>query len=501
MIEGSRSGGVPSRAVQRVPPQVVGLGLLVATVAVVGWWGALKVGPAAGPDAAEHIRYAQSFDATGHLPSQHDNYEYASPPGFHVASVYLQRAARAIALPDGAPASFLPSPVARLGWLALLLGCGLVLAAARASPRARTAAAVVAVLTVALGVIAALAHMRAVAWSSGQVISLLSACGLVAVAWGIARSVFPTSRYLPLAVAGTTAVLPVVLREAVIFHPELPFAFLVCAAVLVFARGIERGFATRHAVGVGVLLGLAALTRQTAAMAAFVLGVAALWLGRRAALRFVAVAAVALVVVAGPWWAYQAHRFGNPLQANLDRPGYMLPHGQPASFYVSLPLRNLVLHPYRNAFANQLLPKFHADLWSDWYGVDRNYWASPTVADRVLASTQSVLGLAFDVLAVVGLLLFGVRALRSRGDPMLATLTLLFAVSWLTFVATLVHYPQAGGDPIKASYVLFLAPVSALFAVMAGERLWRRGRSWRPAVVAWSVLYALSYAGVLLTTY
>jgi 4-amino-4-deoxy-L-arabinose transferase-like glycosyltransferase len=484
-----------------VPPQVVGLGVLVAIVAVVGWWGALAVGPAAGPDAAEHIRYAQYYDTSGRLPAKGDNYEYASPPGFHVASVYLQRAARRLDLPDGAPASFLPSAVARLGWLALLIAAGLLLASARASGRARVLAAGAVVVLVALAVVAALAHMRAVAWSSGQVIALLSACGIVAVAWGLARSALPGRRNLPLAVAAATAVLPVVLREGVIFHPELPFAFLVSAAVLVFVRGVERGFAARHAAGVGVLLGLAALTRQTAAMVAVVLGIAALVLGGRAAFRFVAVATVAVAVVAGPWWGYQAHRFGNPLQANLDRPGYMLPHGQPATFYVSFPIRDLILHPYRNAFSNQLLPKFHADLWSDWYGVDRNYWASPDLAARVLASTQSVLGLVFDVLAVVGLLWFGARAVRRREGPVLVTLTILFVVSWATFVATLVHYPQAGGDPIKASYVLFLAPAAALYAVLVGDHLWRRGRGWRLALVALCALYGLSFLGVLVTTY
>jgi Dolichyl-phosphate-mannose-protein mannosyltransferase len=487
--------------VQRVAPHVVALGLLVAAVATVCWWGALAVGPAAGPDAAEHIRYAQYFDASGRLPSEHDNYEYASPPAYAVASVYLQRVARAISIPDGTPLPFLPRAVARLGWLALLAAAGLVLASSRASRRLRALAAAGAVVLGVLAIVAALAHAAAVPWAAGQLISLCAACGLVAVAWGLARAAFPGRRYLPLAVAAATAALPVVVREGVVFHPELPFAVLVAAAVLVFVRASQRGFGSRHAVAVGVLLGLAALTRQTAAVVAVTVAAAALLLGRRAALRFVVIAAVALAIVAGPWWGYQASRFGNPLQANLDRPGYMLAHGEPLSFYVSLPLRDLVVHPYRNAFANELLPKFHADLWSDWYGVDRGYWASPSRSDRVLASTQSVLGLPFDATVIAALLLLGVPALRRRTEPVFATLTLLTVASWAAFVATLVHYPQAGGDPIKASYLLFLAPAAALFAVAAGDRLWRRGFVWRVAVVAWSALYALSFAGVLVTTY
>ena len=49
--------------------------------------------------------------------------------------------------------------------------------------------------------------------------------------------------------------------------------------------------------------------------------------------------------------------------------------------------------------------------------------------------------------------------------------------------------------------MLFLAPAFALFGVALAERLWRRGRIWQAALAAWALLYALSYAGVLVTTY
>jgi len=90
---------------------------------------------------------------------------------------------------------------------------------------------------------------------------------------------------------------------------------------------------------------------------------------------------------------------------------------------------------------------------------------------------------------------------REAGDALPATFALLTIASWAAFVATLVRYPQAGGDPIKASYLLFLAPAAAVFGVAYGERLWRRARGWRVALVAWALLYAISYAGVLVTTY
>lgn len=494
---------------QRPPTPVAALGLVIAAVAVVGWWGAIAVGPAAGPDAAEHIRYAEYLDATGHLPPKSLNYEYSSPPAYQFAAVHLQRAARTLSIGDGVLLPFVPAPVRRVGWFVLIAAAGLVLCSRSASRRTRVAAGVVAGALLLAAVVAAFARARGVPWSSGQLISLVSACGLVAVTWALAREAMPGRRYLPLLAAGATAVLPVVLREGVIFHPELPFAFVVSAALLVFMRGARSGWSSRYGLAVGVLVGVAALTRQTAVVVALALGLAALLIGRRDALRFLAAAAVALLLVAGPWWAYQTSRFGDPVQANLDRPGYMLENGQPLSFFFAVPARDLVVHPYRNAFANDLLPKFHADLWSDWYGVDRNYWATPSRADRVLVSSQSLLGLVADAVVLAGIALLGLPALiriargrrRSAADPPLATLTILSLAAWAAFVATLVHYPQAGGDPIKASYLLFLAPAAAIFGVVYGDRLWHRSHWWRVALVGWSLLYAISYAGVLATTY
>ena len=227
---------------QRLPTPVAALGLVIAAVAVVGWWGAIAVGPAAGPDAAEHIRYAEYFDTTGHLPPKSENYEYASPPAYQVAAVYLQRAARTLSIGDGALVPFLPAPVRRVGWFVLLEPPASSSALRSASRRNRIAAGLVVAALLIAALVAALARARGVPWSAGQLISLVSACGLVAVTWALAREAMPGRHYLPLLAAGVTAVLPVVLREGVIFHPELPFAFVVSAAVLVFARGARAGW-------------------------------------------------------------------------------------------------------------------------------------------------------------------------------------------------------------------------------------------------------------------
>ena len=120
---------------QRLPTPVAALGLVIAAVAVVGWWGAIAVGPAAGPDAAEHIRYAEYLDATGRLPPKSVNYEYSSPPAYQLASVYLQRAARRLSIHGGAVLPFVPAPVRRVGWFALLALAVLALSSRSASRR------------------------------------------------------------------------------------------------------------------------------------------------------------------------------------------------------------------------------------------------------------------------------------------------------------------------------------------------------------------------------
>ncbi len=252
----------------------------------------------------------------------------------------------------------------------------------------------------------------------------------------------------------------------------------------------------------GALCGLGALTRASAVVVLAALIAVALLAAGRGAARFALAGVAVFLVLAGPWWIAAYHLWGNPLESNLDRPGYMLPHGQPLSFYLSAPLRSLVVHPYRPDFTDQLLPKLHADLWSDWFGGLTNLWAQPTRLQRVTASTQSVLGLAGDGLALAGLAAVGIPALlrvarRRVGDVRWALVTGLAVVSFAAFVATLIRYPQTEGDPIKTSYLLFTAPCWAALTVAAWARLRRRAPRLAAAVAGVGVLYVGSYAATL----
>ncbi|MEX2645748.1 MAG: hypothetical protein WD249_05750 [Gaiellaceae bacterium] len=330
-------------------------------------------------------------------------------------------------------------------------------------------------------------HRATGSWRAGQALSAALVAGLVVIAWLLARELWPGRPRLWAAAAAATGALPIAIRMGTMFHPEALNAFLVGLVILLVVMASRRGWPLRYAVAAGLALGVAAVTRETAIAVALGVALGLAVTRERRALRFAAVSFSALAVVAGPWWGYQTARFGSPVYTDLvltER--HALQGGQPREFYISAPVEDLVLHPYRPAFAGQLWPQFHADLWSDWFGGQHGLWQeAPGAATRVFLSSQSVLGLAFSVVAIAGLWFL-------RRWPVLLGVV---GVTWIGFVVQLIRFPQAGGDPIKSSYLLFLAPIFALAAVEAGRRLPR------PLVLAWGGLYAVSYAGFLATSW
>ncbi|HUZ80737.1 MAG TPA: hypothetical protein VMU73_00685, partial [Gaiellaceae bacterium] len=152
--------------------------------------------------------------------------------------------------------------------------------------------------------------------------------------------------------------------------------------------------------------------------------------------------------------------------------------------------------------------RFHAYLWSDWGG---NYhpWGGTKPWATTLASVQSVLGFGGDALVLGGLVVFGLGAVRRvaahgplrREDTAFTVLTLLFVVSWAAFVEELVRYPWRDGATIKVHYLLFLAPVSVVFAIASGRALVKRGGWRRVALFVWLGVYALSWSLTLVTAF
>ena len=506
---------MPTRAsiddlTRRLPARgltIASVGLVLLVFAVASWSGMRSLGDSRAYDSGAFKEYADTIRQTGRLPTVAENYEYSLPPGYPLLGAYLDRIVSATSFDAGSPLQSFPAWLRRGIWLLLASSALFALTLAPRRSRARTGGIVAAAVSGLWAAATVMSFVHQEPWAAKVLLTLLLTGGVVVVAALLAREAWPDRVYAPALAAAATALLPAVYRIGLVFHPDPLFALLSAGAVLLVLRARDAGWPLERGIAVGAALGCAALVRQSAPVVIVAVAAIVLLLGRRPALRFAIVALVATLVVAVPWWGYQTSRFGNPIESNLNRPGYMLER-QPLSFFVAFPFPAIVTHPYRESFRNELLPKFHAELWSDWFGADHD-WVTPSRVDRVLASSQSVLGFGGDALVLGGLIGFGFPALRrairapdaGRDDAALAALTTLFALGWAGYVVTLIRFPQAEGDPIQAHYLLFLAPAAALFAVCAGRWAWRRSQPWRLLVAAWLLLYLISYGAVLIASF
>jgi hypothetical protein len=484
---------------RRVSWLAVAVAAGLAAFALVGWQAVTTVGRSSTVDSQEYLLNAAYLDTHGWLPPQQVSYEYSAPPLFEALAVGAERLAAAL---PAVALEFAGNVIMRLLWLLLVVGS--VACVWSRSGRLKRAGAVGLAVGLVWGLDEAIALAKTEPWAGGQLLALCSALGLVVVSGLIALEIWPGQARRAIATAGFVIAYPVVLRLGSLFHPETTMAFISTLVVLVVVRAARRGWPVRLGALAGVLCGLDFLTRQSAIVVVSCALVAAVACGRWRARSFVLATVAGILLVAGPWLGYAAYTWGNPLQGNLNRQGDMLIGGEPRSFYVSFPIRALVLHPQRDHFANQLMPQLHADLWSDWFG-EFHDWAHASAVDRVTASGQSVLGLVGDALALGGLAAIGLPALLRVAhrridhgrDFVFGFLALITLVGLIGFTAQIVRYPQIGGIEIKSNYLLFAAPCFAVFSVAAWLALARSSRSLQALLASVAVLYVLSYSTAL----
>jgi hypothetical protein len=372
---------------------------VVAVSALTAMWNVLRYPPLYGYDAIWHERYADFLVHHHALPTRADTLEYYSPPLYY-------------ALAGAAD------------WLGGQMGMG--------DP-----------------------HRLAVALNVPCVV----ASALLAAA--TARLLWPRRRWLATAAGGFVALSPVLLRIAAMFQPEpLDLALQTLSLYLAARILVHRRYGARAALGLGLALGAAQMVRQFAlwALATVVLAwLAALWARPRERpelVRSLAVALAAVVVVAGPWYAWRAQTYGN---AVFDRPHSSQPlwERRPASFYVDPGLRSVFTRPYRPHDVNLLWPQTYSDVWGDWYGVFawRALDGRPTASQNRWLVVQNVVGILPTALALAGWLALLVgAALRRDGPRLLPALLPLAALAGYLFFT--VGYPTPDGDVIKAVYVL-----------------------------------------------
>jgi 4-amino-4-deoxy-L-arabinose transferase-like glycosyltransferase len=391
---------------------------VVALATLIGLWNTLSYPAGAGFDAVSHREYADFIVSHWRLPHVNETPEYYSPPFYYAIAGLFVKLGSALGLAD-------PHKLGQLLNVPIIAGIGL--------------------LTLALG-----------------------------------RVLWPGRRWLGVAAASYLTACPLLLKTGSMFNPEPLDTLLSVAALFLAARMLTGArYGARAAVGLGVVLGLGELTRQFAlwTLAVVVLAFAAAWMSARDTriLRSLALAVAAVAVVAGPWYGYRAHTYGNAVfdrPLTVEKPFF---ERRPASFYLGTGLPKTITAPYRPHFVNEAWPQTYADLWGDWYGVfawNRAAAPAPPRAAHSWLTAQMLFGIVPTVLALVGWLALLVRSVRRLDGAFLlpALLPLAGLAGYLYFT---IGWPTHDGDVLKPTYMLTTMPAWALCFGFAVDRLGR----------------------------
>jgi hypothetical protein len=250
-------------------------------------------------------------------------------------------------------------------------------------------------------------------------------------------------------------------KAAAMFHPEPMSMFLCTLALWLCVRSFHD---RRYVVPLGIVLGLAQLTR-TFALATVASVALALVLARR--WRALAVVLALAAVVPAWWYVHQQEVRGNALAYSRPTPPKPLLERRPARFYVDPGIPDVVAKPYRPHVLNLAWPTTYAELWGDYFGVW--VWKGPPAQPpKHRLQLQAVLGIVPTLLAFGGLVALLLASLRS--PPRLAV-TVLPVVVLLGFLFFAVSYPSNDGDDLKATYMLTATAGWALGFGYALERL------------------------------
>jgi hypothetical protein len=262
-------------------------------------------------------------------------------------------------------------------------------------------------------------------------------------------------------------------RSAAMVHPEMMSLFFTTIALVLAARMIvRRAWTVPWAIALGAALGAAQLIRAfslwTFGVVVLVLAVVAVVRSdeRRRVVFALLVTLLATGVVAGPWYAYQSHRYTNPV---FDRPQVQVPllQRRPAAFYLDPELRAVFGTPFKTSLNNRFVPQLYVDGWGDYYGVFvwNNGDLQPGASAKRELRVQMWLAIVPTLLLFGGWLVLLARSLspgRLRSSPerlLVGLLPLAGIVGMLYFT---VSYPTPDGDVVKATYMLTTVPAWAL---------------------------------------
>lgn len=149
-------------------------------------------------------------------------------------------------------------------------------------------------------------------------VTLLFGTLLLIAVYGLARQIWPGDRPAAYQSMLLAAAIPQVLFLSAVVSNDVPVATLGACTLWALARLLRRGYSAPRAVLLGVLFGLAVLTKASALALAAPLAVGLLWLQRRTGqswVRFVQMGALvggAALLVSGWWFVRSWLLFGSP---------------------------------------------------------------------------------------------------------------------------------------------------------------------------------------------
>ncbi|RLC97377.1 MAG: hypothetical protein DRI77_07340, partial [Chloroflexi bacterium] len=147
-------------------------------------------------------------------------------------------------------------------------------------------------------------HGAVLAIRLARFVSLAFGLLTVLAAWGLGRETFPQRPMLALTVAATVAFIPQFLFISSVVSNDSAAAALSTTALWAIARAINRGVTTRRSLIIGLLIGLAALTK-TSTLLLLPLAAATLFAIRHSSMRPFVHSLCAILCSAsavGGWW-------------------------------------------------------------------------------------------------------------------------------------------------------------------------------------------------------
>jgi hypothetical protein len=321
----------------------------------------------------------------------------------------------------------------------------------------------------------------------GQLLAAAAGLAVCAVAFLLARALWPERRGLHVVALVLTAATPALVRASAMYHPETLAAALTGGGLVVAVRGLRTRPTLATGAGAGALLGLGALTRAWAVpvFCAVLLALAIDALHRRAWVPVVALAVV-FGALLGPWLVNEQLAHGSAFAFNRPAPAVSLVHRRPASFYLGPRMLDVFEQPVTPRFRNELVPHLYADWWGDWALT----WDTPPppapgqlLEEGVVGARvrQNAVGLVPTLLALAGLVALALVAVYRRSLA-LGVVPLAAAALGAAYLLFAVRYPSTDGDTIKATYLLALLPCAAVGAAFVVESARPQGRAWGIAV-------------------